>query len=422
MNLPLPVFIGLRYTRSKRRNQFISFVSAFSLLGMVLGCLALIVVMSVMNGFDREIKQRLLQVIPHIEFIGEGDGLTDWRRWQQQLQAADGVVATAPYVSGNAMVSFERGVQGVELRGLQPADIEHLSSLSQHMVLGSVADLQAGEFQVILGRLLARYLGVATGDKITLTLPQLSVTPVGIYPRTRRFTVVGVFEVGAQVDQQLVITHLADAQKLLRLGDRVSGLELKVEDMYRADLVSRQLQQQLPASLGQATEPVWRLRDWSQTQGSLFAAVKMEKTVVSVLLMIIIAVAAFNIIASLVLMVADKRFDIAVLRTLGLTRRQVMAVFVVQGAAIGWTGVLLGTLAGALIAVNIGPLVNLLEGLLGLRLFDPQVYFISYLPSVLKLSDVVLVVLVGMILSVLSTLYPAWRASRVEPAEALRYE
>lgn len=418
MKYSLPFMIGLRYTRSKRRNQFISFVSGFSLLGMMLGTIALIVVMSVMNGFDREIKQRLLQVIPHVELISKDEVLQDWPALQTFARQQTGVVAAAPYVTGDAMVSYERGMQGVQLRGLLPEDVRRLSGLADHMLLGQIEDLHEGEYNVVIGRLLARYLGVSLGDKINITLPQLTVTPMGIYPRIKRFTVVGVFEVGAQVDQYLVVTHLHDAQKLLRLGDGVSGIELRTDNMYAADQYGHNVWTQLaPGDQEQLT-----VRSWSETQASLFAAVKMEKTVVSVLLMIIIAVAAFNIISSLVLMVADKRFDIAVLRTLGLTRRQVMAVFVVQGAAIGWFGVLAGVILGSLIAQYVGVIIAALETVLGVRVFDPSVYFISHMPSELMLSDVLIVVAVGLVLSVLSTLYPAYRAAQVEPAEALRYE
>lgn len=418
MKYSLPLMIGLRYTRSKRRNQFISFVSGFSLLGMMLGTVALIVVMSVMNGFDREIKQRLLQVIPHVELMAKDDVLHNWTQLQIVAEQQTGIVAAAPYATGDAMVSYERGMQGVQLRGLLPDDVRRLSGLAEHMVLGEIDDLHAGEYNVVIGRLLARYLGVTLGDKINVTLPQLTVTPMGIYPRIKRFTVVGVFEVGAQVDQYLIVTHLHDAQKLLRLGDGVSGIELRTADMYAADQYGRNLWAQLP----ETEQRQITVRSWSETQASLFAAVKMEKTVVSVLLMIIIAVAAFNIISSLVLMVADKRFDIAVLRTLGLTRRQVMAVFMVQGAAIGWFGVLTGAILGSLIATYVGIIIAGLESVIGVRVFDPSVYFISHMPSELMLADVLTVVAVGLVLSVLSTIYPAYRAAQVEPAEALRYE
>ncbi len=418
MKLPLPFFIGLRYTRAKRRNQFISFVSGFSLLGMALGTLALIVVMSVMNGFDREIKQRLLQVVPHIEVFNEL-GVQDWITLREGLVDVPQVAAVAPYVQGDVMASFERGVQGVQMRGLDPTDMRVMSSLDKHLLLGSIDDLRAGQYNIIIGRLLARYLGVGLGDKINITLPQLTVTPMGIYPRVKRFTVVGVFEVGAQVDQRLSVVHLSDAQRLFRLGEGVTGLEIKTDDMYSVSPISAAIQKRLTNIEADASLEV---RDWSQTQASLFSAVKMEKTVVSVLLMIIIAVAAFNIVSSLVLMVADKKFDIAVLRTLGLSRTQVMAIFVVQGSAVGALGVSVGGVVGSVIAQHVGAIVSTLETLTGLRVFDPNVYFISHMPSVLMTADVVLVISVGLLMSVLSTLYPAYRASCVEPAEALRYE
>ncbi|NHN35946.1 lipoprotein-releasing ABC transporter permease subunit [Pseudomaricurvus alcaniphilus] len=417
MKIPTPIFIGLRYTRAKRRNQFISFVSGFSLAGMTLGAVALIVVMSVMNGFDREIKQRLLQIIPHVELYS-GSGLSDWQALVERAELHPQIAAAAPYVDRDAMVSFEQGMQGVQLRGLLPQDIPRLSTLQEHMLLGQLDALQAGEYNIIIGRLLARYLGVATGDKISVTLPQLTVTPAGVFPRIKRFTVAGVFEVGGQLDQSFALIHLGDAQKLFRLGDKVDGVQLETTDRYLSKQIGYGLWQSLPGAQQQAVA----VRDWSETQGSLFAAIKMEKTVVSTLLMIVIAVAAFNIISSLVLMVADKRSDIAVLRTLGLTRVQVTAIFIVQGVAIGLVGILVGALVGAAIAVNVGYIVAFFETLTGLRIFDPQVYFISHMPSRLLWSDVVTVMTVGLSLSFLSTLYPAYRASTVEPAEALRYE
>ncbi len=414
----LPLFIGLRYTRAKRRNQFISFISGFSLLGMLLGTVALIVVMSVMNGFDREIKQRLLKVIPHIE-VETQQPLVDWPALQQRLQQHPQVLAAAPYVADHAMVSYEGGVKGVKLRGLLSDDIATISAFSDHIIAGDITALQPGEFGIVIGRLLARYLGLNIGDKISLTLPQLTVTPAGVFPRVKRFTLVAVFEVGANVDQELVLVNMLDGQKLLRLGSAISGVELKTEDMYSAPSIARELQTQLNQEFGGG---IFKITDWTQTQGSLFAAGKREKTIVSVLLMIVIAVAAFNIISSLVLMVADKRVDIAVLRTLGLSRQQVMLIFVVQGVAIGWLGVLLGVVAGSAIAFYVAEIVHFIEIISGLQVFDPNVYFISQLPSVVMLDDILLVVVVGLILSLLSTLYPSYRAAKVEPAEALRYE
>lgn len=408
----IPLYIGLRYTRAKRRNQFISFVSGFSLVGMALGVMALIVVLSVMNGFDREMKQRILSVVPH-GFIDHSGGLENWQTLADRVEQHPEVVAAAPYIDGFALVSYARGVEGVQLQGILPHAQERVSVVEQHMVAGSTHDLRAGEYGIVMGRLLARQLGLALGDKVKLTLPDITITPAGVYPRMRRFTLVGVFQVGAQMDHSLAMIHIDDALRLLRRPGP-QGLHLKVEDIYRAAPVL--------AELGETLGPEYDVKDWSQTQGSLFQAVKMEKLVIAALLSIIIAVAAFNIVSSLVLMVADKRGDIAVLRTLGLTARQVMAVFVVQGSAVGFAGILIGAVLGSVLAVFIGPLVASLEALLGLRVFDPSVYFISYLPSDLRWQDLVTICATALVLSLLATLYPAYRAAQIEPAEALRYE
>ena len=409
----VPLFIGLRYLRSKRRTQFISFVSAFSLLGMTLGVAALIIVLSVMNGFDRELKQRILTVIPH-GFIEGKQAVRDWSSLSEQATRHPEVLAAAPYIEGFGLVGYETGVQGVQLQGILPPEQSRVSVIEKHMLLGSTHELREGDFGIVLGSLLTRYLGLSLGDKVLVTLPDLSITPAGVFPRVKRFTLVGVFEVGAQVDQSLAMIHLSDAQKLFRHGDSVQGIHLRVNDIYRAGPVM----EQLSAQLG----PAYAYKDWSQTQGSLFQAVKMEKLVIGVLLMIIVAVAAFNIISSLVLMVADKRTDIAVLRTIGLSARQVMAVFVVQGSAVGLVGVFAGAVLGTLVAVFIGEMVSWVEGVLGVYLFDPNVYFISHLPSQWQWQDTVAICAVAIVLSVLATLYPAYRGAKVQPAEALRYE
>lgn len=409
----MPLFIGLRYTRARRRNQFISFLSGFSLLGMLLGVMALIIVLSVMNGFDRELKGRILNAIPHGSLTAV-DGLTEWQSLASQVERQPQILGAAPYVEGVAMVGFGRALQAVQFQGVDPSAEARVSELSQHMLMGDMAALQAGEFGVVIGRLLARQLSVVPGDKITLTLPQLNVTPAGIFPRMKRFTLVGVFEVGAQVDQSLLIMHIADAQRLLRRGDKVDGLHLRVADMYNAKALLAQLKPTISAD--------YQLTDWSETQGSLFQAIKMEKTVITVLLMMIVLVAAFNIVTSLVLMVADKRADIAVLRTLGMSPAQVMGVFVVQGSVVGIAGILLGSVLGSVVGMYIGPIVHWFETVTGLYMFDPSVYFISYLPSYWIFGDVLLVAGVGVFLSIVASLYPAYRASCIEPAETLRYE
>jgi lipoprotein-releasing system permease protein len=408
----IPVKIGLRYTRAKRRNQFISFVSGFSLVGMALGVMALIVVLSVMNGFDREMKERILSVVPH-GFIDYPPALEDWRALARVVEGHPEVEAAAPYIEGFALVTHARGVEGVQLQGILPREEQRVSVVEEHMLVGSTDALAPGEYGIVMGRLLARHLGLALGDQVRVTLPDISITPAGVYPRVRRFTLVGVFEVGAQMDQTLAMIHLEDAQRLLRRSGP-QGLHLKVSDIYRAAPVMAELAAQLGDD--------YQYKDWSQTQGSLFQAVQMEKLVIATLLSIIIAVAAFNIVSSLVLMVADKRGDIAVLRTLGLTARQVMMVFVVQGSAVGFVGTVAGAFLGSLLAVYIGPLVAGLESLLGMRVFDPSVYFISYLPSEWRWQDLIAICATALILSLLATLYPAYRAAQIEPAEALRYE
>lgn len=417
MQIRVPLYIGLRYTRAKRRNQFISFVSGFSLVGMALGVLALVLVLSVMNGFDREIKQRLLQVIPHGYLLArdhERNPLEDWRPVAEQVMAHPQVIGAAPFIEGHGLIGYAGSVQGIEIRGIDPQFERSVSAVAEHVVAGDFQQLQAGEYGIVIGRLLARYLGVNVGDYVTLTLPQLTITPAGIFPRTKRFKLTAVFEVGAQVDQRLAMIHLHDAQKVFRLGQAVHGVELRVEELYQASDVVAEVVKPWQSKL--------IAKDWSQTQGSLFAAVKMEKTVIGVLLMIIVAVAAFNIISSLVLMVADKRTDIAVLRTMGLSRGQVMGVFIVQGAWVGILGIFIGAVAGTILAFIIGDVVVWLEQLTGLRIFDPNVYFISHLPSDWQWQDVVIVCSVGAAMSLLSTLYPAYRAAKIEPAEALRYE
>jgi lipoprotein-releasing system permease protein len=323
------------------------------------------------------------------------------------------VLASAPYIDGFAMISYARGVESIQLQGIAPEAEARVSVLEQHMLVGSSYQLLPGEFGIVMGSLLARQLGLAPGDKVTLTLPEITITLAGIYPRTKRFTLVGVFEVGAHMDQSMAMIHIEDAQRLFR-KQGVQGLHLKVDDIYAAGAVMAQLQTRLGDDFS--------VKDWSQTQGSLFQAVKMEKIVIAALLSIIIAVAAFNIVSSLVLMVADKRADIAVLRTLGLTARQIMAIFVVQGSAVGFAGTFAGVLLGCVLAVTISPLMSLMESFMGWQVFNPDVFFMSQLPSVLLWQDVVFIGGIALALSVLATLYPAYRAAQIEPAEALRYE
>lgn len=407
------VFIGLRYIKAKRRNQFISFISGFSLVGMALGTLSLILVLSVMNGFDREIKQRILSVVPH-GFVDKTPQLANWSELAKQVEAVPHVEATAPYIGGYVTLGSQQGVQSTELQGILPEAESQVSIIGEYMYAGDVKQLQAGEFGIVLGRLLAQFLRVDVGSKVVMTLPEVAITPAGLFPRMKRFTVVGIFEVGAQVDQSLAMIHLADAQKLFRYGQHVQGLRIRVDDIDRAQRVTQGLQKQLGSD--------YQLSDWSQTQGSLFQAVQMEKRMVTILLMIIVAVAALNIVTGLILMVADKRGDIAVLRTLGMTTKQVMAVFITQGSVIGIAGILIGAALGCLLALSLSDVIAWVEQLLGVYVFDPNVYFISQIPSELRIGDVLFICGAGISMSLLATLYPAYCAAQVEPAEVLRYE
>lgn len=407
------VFIGLRYTHAKRRHQFISFVSGFSLIGMALGTLALIVVLSVMNGFDREIKERILRVIPHA-YLNQIPVMQDWRRVREQIVTEKNVISAAPYISGFVMLSSDFYVQGVELQGVLPSAEVNVSTINDYMLNASLFVLKPSQFFISLGSQVARQLNVSVGDTIIMTLPLVSITPAGLFPRSKRFTVAGIFEVGAQVDQSLALIHLSDAQRLFRFGSAVEGLRIKTDDVYQAANAVRLL----PTKLGQNFE----VKDWSQTQGGLFQAIQLEKRMVMLLLMIIIAVAALNIVTGLVLMVSDKRSDIAVLRTLGMTTRQIMAIFVIQGSAVGFIGILIGSLTGCLLATHITAIIDWLQSSVGVYLFDPNIYFISQIPSELVLKDVVIVCSIGFTLSVLATLYPAFRATQIDPAEALRFK
>lgn len=409
----LPWYIGLRYIRAKRRNGFIAFVSLFAFIGMALGVFALIVVLSVMNGFDAELKKRILRVVPH-GFITTDTPLKDWQSLAERISGEQHLLASAPFIEGRALLSYGSGVRGVELQGVLPELESGVSEVSQYFVAGDMTALEPGEYGIVLGSIVARALGVSTGDRVMVTLPLVSVSPAGVFPRVKRFRVVGVFEVGAQVDQTLAMIHLRDAQKLFRMPGAVQGLRLKFDDIY----IAPSLMQRMGSSIGSDVV----VKDWSQTQGSLFQAVKMEKTVVGLLLSIIIAVAAFNIVTSLIMMVAEKRSDIAVLRTLGLPRSGIVQIFMVQGSVMGCAGVVFGAVAGVLGANFLSEIMAWFESALNFQVFDADVYFVTHLPSVWRLDDTLVVCGFACVLSVLATIYPAYRASLIAPAEALRYD
>ncbi|MEJ2573246.1 MAG: lipoprotein-releasing ABC transporter permease subunit [Gammaproteobacteria bacterium] len=412
---PLELFIGLRYTRAKRRNHFISFIALTSMLGIILGVMALITVLSVMNGFEKELRNRILGVVAHAT-VSEPDGvLHDWPALLKTLAHKPHVVGAAPYIDGQGMLSGSRGVSGTLIRGVVPAEEVKVSDIGAKMVAGQLDNLHPGGFGIVLGKDLALRLGAWVGDKVTLVTPQATVTPAGILPRLKRFTVVGIFEVGMyEYDNGLALLDIEDAAKLFRMGDGVSGIRLKLDDLMRAPAIARDIGRGLPAG--------YVVNDWTQQHVNFFRAVQMEKTVMFVILLLIVAVAAFNIVSTLVMMVRDKEADIAVLRTLGATPRSIMAIFIVQGSVIGTVGTLLGGVAGVLLALNVETIVPMIEHLFHVEFLSASVYYISELPSDLEWPDVFRICGVSLILSLVATLYPAWRAARTQPAEALRYE
>jgi len=415
MALPYELLIGLRYTRAKRRNHFISFISLISMLGIGLGVAALIVVLSVMNGFQKELRTRILGVASHIQITGINGELSDWPAIAAQAAQHPEVRAAAPFVQSQAMFTVEGGVKGALVRGILPDQEDRVADFRQTIKSGSLDDLRPGEFGVVLGADLARALRVFTGDKVTLIAPQGTVTPAGVMPRLKSFRVVGIFEVGMyEYDSGLALIHMGDAQKLYQMEDRVSGVRLKVDDLFMAPRVGRELAGLIDASA--------YISDWTKSHANFFRAVQIEKTMMFIILSLIVAVAAFNLVSTLVMAVTDKQADIAILRTLGARPLSIMAVFVIQGALVGFIGLGLGIAGGVVLALNIDVVVPFIQNLFGVQFLSKEVYYISDLPSDLQWGDVWGVTLIAFVLALLATLYPSWRASRVNPAEALRYE
>ena len=412
---PYELYIGLRYTRAKRRNHFISFISLISMLGVALGVAALIVVLSVMNGFQDELRSRILGVAAHIEISGFDNTLGDWQKVSAESLKTPEVEAAAPYVMGQGLLAYDQAVQGAVVRGIVPTLENGVTDVGRKMRVGSLSALRPGEWGIVLGAELARTLAVGLGDKVTVITPQGQITPAGMVPRLKQFTVVGIFQVGMfEYDSGLALIDLQDAQKLFRTGDHVSGVRLKLDDLYRAPAVARNLSKTLVGD--------YDIRDWTQSHVNFFRAVQMEKRVMFIILLLIVAVAAFNIVSTLVMVVTDKQPDIAILRTLGASPASIMKIFMVQGAIIGFIGTGLGLLSGVVLALNIGTVVPFIENIVGMKFLSADVYQISELPSKLEWSDVWVIGLVALVLSWLATLYPSWRASRTNPAEALRYE
>jgi lipoprotein-releasing system permease protein len=414
---PLELFIGLRYTRAKRRNHFISFISLVSMLGIAVGVMALITVISVMNGFEKELTDRILGMVSHATISGVGEGadatVRDWQSAIDKAETNPHVKGAAPYVERQALLQGTR-VTGAVIRGVLPEAEPKVSEVDRKMLRGRLDALKPGAFGIILGNELAMQLGVGVGDKVTVITPEVNATPVGAVPRYKRFEVVGTFSVGFQeYDEGLAIIHIDDAERLFQL-DGPSGIRLKLDDMFGAWSIAREIAQQL----GQ----FYRVRDWREGHANFFSAVAMEKKVMFIILSLIVAVAAFNLVSTLVMLVTDKQADIAILRTLGISPASIMGVFMVQGVIVGAFGILLGIIGGAALALNLPTLVKWVEHTFNVEFLSADIYYISEVPSDVHWVDVGWIGAIAFVFCLFATLYPAWRAARTHPAAALRYE
>lgn len=411
---PLALYIGLRYTRAKKRNHFVSFISLSSMLGIGLGVMVLITVLSVMNGFDDEIHKRFFGMAPEITVSGRDGKISDWRQLETELATTPGVVAIAPFVGGQGLLTHDGQVLPIVLTGVDPEQEKTVTHLQDKLLAGSMNDLQ--HFGIMLGRGLADSLGLMIGDKVTIMIPQATVTPAGMIPRFKRFTVVGVFSAGSgfNFDTKLAFINLEDAQKLLQLGEQVSGLKMKLKDVYQAQTLT----DQISAKLGDNYE----VGNWTQQFGAFFQAVKLEKTMMFLILLLIIAVAAFNLVSSLVMVVNDKQSEIAILRTIGATPSIILCIFIVQGMMVGIVGTFIGLVGGLLLASNATSIVSWLQSLFHTQILSSSIYFVDYLPSKIMMSDLWQICAVALSMSFLATIYPAWRASKTVIAEALHYE
>ena len=413
---PYELAIGLRYIKAKRRTRFISFITATSILGIVIGVWALISVLSVMNGFDRELKSRILAVASHVRVSGDAGWLYDWQKTMSSIDQVARVEAQAPYILSHGMLKANNRVNPVIVRGVEPKLESAVSSIADSMIAGSMEQLRHGEYGIVIGEDLASAIGnVEVGDKLTLISSVGRSSPIGVMPRLKRFTLVGIFNLNFfEHDSGLAIVHIDDLAKLQRSGNAVSGLRLKTQDAFESPLVSKELRNLLG--------PRFRVFDWTLEYSNLFEALKIERRVMFIILFLIVAVAAFNIVSTLVMLVADKNSDIAVLRTIGVTPTSVMAIFVVHGFVIGIIGTILGVAAGVVTGLNLETLIPWAEELFGTQLFPDQVYIITKFPAELIWNNVFVIAVAALLMSFLATIYPAWRASKVQPAEALRYD
>ncbi|NLW97778.1 lipoprotein-releasing ABC transporter permease subunit [Luteimonas wenzhouensis] len=414
---PVPVAIGLRYLRAKRRNGFISFVSLASILGIAIGVMVLITTLAVMSGFQREIKDRMLGMVAHATVSAHGEAMAGWAHAVEVARRDPRVVGAAPYIDAQALLRGPRQ-EPAAIRGVLPEAEAAVSELAAWMVQGSLDDLRPGEFNIVLGKELAQWLGVRVGDRIVVTT-DFQVTPMGAMPQLKRFTVSGIFEAGYQdFDRRLAVVHMADAQRVMRMGEGVTGVRLKLHDMDRAWEVARDL----AVALEREGNGYFMVSDWSMENANMFRALKLEKTMIGILLSLIILMGAFSLLNSQVMLVTDKLADIAILRTLGLTPRGVMGVFMVQGTLIGVIGTVLGVVGGLLLTFNLEHILRAIEAAFEVVLMPEDVYYVTGLPIDLQVNDVVVIAVVALLMAFLATIYPAWRAARTAPAEALRYE
>jgi len=412
---PKELFIGLRYIRAKRKSHFVSFIAFISIAGVALGVFSLIVVLSVMNGFGNELRDRTLSMTSHATITGYDGYVRDWQAVLEKAEKIDEVVAAAPYIRKEVMLSNGRRVSGSLVRGIQPEMESRVSLVESKMISGSLLDLKAGEYGLVLGRELANSLGVYEGDRITVITPQASITAVGVMPRLRRFRVVGVFEVGMhQYDSAMAYMHLTDAAKLFSYEDKVNGVRLKLTDLFDAPRITRNIEKDFG-------EDYW-VKDWSKQHKNFFRALQTEKTVMFIILLMMVSVAALNIVSTLMMTVTDKESDIAILRALGMRPSSIMIIFIIQGAFIGLFGTLIGVGAGVPVALNVFEIVSWLEQLFNTDFLPSDVYYISDITADVKVKEVLTYALSAFTVTILATIYPAWRASRTLPAEALRYE
>ena len=419
MRKPIALFVGLRYLRARKGSGFVSFVTFASVVGVALGVATLIVVLSVMNGFEMELRDRLLGLTAHASVL-EDDGIADWRSLVSELESADEITGAAPYIEQEAMLSGPAGLAGALITGVEPDFERNVSVINEHMLIGSLQDLQPGEFRIVLGRSLAQRLGIAVGEQLTVLVPRFTAGQLGASPQLISFTVSGIFELGVQDHDSIrAFVQLDDALELSQSGQRVTGVRIESSDIFAAPRIVRAELERLTA---EGTFTGLRAWDWTQENASYFRAIRLEKTMMAILLSLIISVAAFNIVATLVMVVTEKRSGIAILRTIGCTRGEVIAVFVLQGTLIGWMGAFIGIALGVMLSLNISTLAPALESLLGFQFMPADLYYLTALPSELRLADVAWTSVTVLILTSVATIYPASRAAGVQPAEVLRYE